>query len=81
MYLGRLFSTTSLKGGAGSASVNPSVGAEADNSVRLGGGELRSKRSRPWKWGGKIGCLAAASSESGTIGDDTAWSSIADIED
>jgi hypothetical protein len=55
IYLGFERSTTSLNGVAGSASVMGVAVNDLDRSWRLGGGEFRSSRSRPWKGLGKAG--------------------------
>jgi hypothetical protein len=55
MYRGLERSTTSFNGVAGSASVMGVAVNDLDKSWRLGGGELRSNRSRPWKGVGNAG--------------------------
>jgi hypothetical protein len=55
MYRGLERSTTSFNGAAGSASVIGVAVNDLDKSWRLGGGELRSSKSRPWNGVGKAG--------------------------
>jgi hypothetical protein len=55
IYLGLERSTTSFNGVAGSASCIGVAVNDLDKSWRLGGGELRRSRSRPWKGVGRAG--------------------------
>jgi hypothetical protein len=55
MYRGLERSTTSFNGVAGSASCIGVAVNDLDKSWRLGGGEFRNSRSRPWKGVGRAG--------------------------